>query len=73
MLLFQPNKKCCFSQFREVETQEGVRPFVAHVPVPSQQDVEDALLRRKKRELLEKYASEVLQAQSAEAKTIMGV
>nr|CAB3257060.1 pre-mRNA-splicing factor ISY1 homolog [Phallusia mammillata] len=60
-------------QFREVETQEGARPFVAHVPVPSQQDVEDALLRRKKRELLEQYASEALQAQSAEAKTLMGL
>lgn len=60
-------------QFREVETQEGARPFVAHVPVPSQQDVEDALLRRKKRELLEQYASESLQAQSAEARTLMGL
>jgi len=56
-----------------VETQEGARPFVAHVPVPSQQDVEDALLRRKKRELLEKYASEVLHAQSSEAKILMGL
>ena len=46
---------------------------MAHVPVPSQQDVEEALLRRKKRELLEKYASEVLESQSAEAKTLMGV
>ncbi|CAK8689513.1 unnamed protein product [Clavelina lepadiformis] len=60
-------------QFREVETQEGARPYVAHVPVPSQQDVEDALLRRKKRELLERYASETLQAQSVEARTLMGV
>ncbi|XP_018575466.1 pre-mRNA-splicing factor ISY1 homolog [Anoplophora glabripennis] len=29
--------------------------FVAHVPVPSQQDIEQALLRRRKQELLEKY------------------
>jgi len=29
--------------------------FVAHVPVPSQQDIEQALLQRRKQELLEKY------------------
>lgn len=29
--------------------------FTAHVPVPSQKDVEAALLRKKKQELLEKY------------------
>lgn len=29
--------------------------FIAHVPVPSQQEVEQALLRRKKQELLDKY------------------
>lgn len=60
-------------EFREVETQEGLRPFVAHVPVPSQQDVQDALLRKKKLELLERYASETLRMQSAEAQTLMGL
>lgn len=29
--------------------------FIAHVPVPSQQEVEQALLRRRKQELMEKY------------------
>lgn len=29
--------------------------FTAHVPVPSQKDIEIALLRKKKQELLEKY------------------
>uniref|UniRef100_H2ZCK9 Pre-mRNA-splicing factor ISY1 homolog n=1 Tax=Ciona savignyi TaxID=51511 RepID=H2ZCK9_CIOSA len=60
-------------QFREIQTQDGARPFVAHVPVPTQEDVEAALLKRKKMELLERYASETLQAQSAEARTLMGV
>ncbi len=55
-----------------METQEGVRPFVSHVPVPSQQDVKDALLRKKKLELLERYASDTLQMQSAEARTLLG-
>nr|CAG4646424.1 EOG090X09UC [Macrothrix elegans] len=39
----------------EMET-EAPR-FVAHVEVPSQKEVEEAILRRKKQELLEKYVS----------------
>jgi len=50
----------------------GEAPFVAHVPVPSQQDIEKMLVRRKKQELLERYASEVLRAQSQEAKALLG-
>ena len=52
---------------------EAPESFVAHVPVPSQQDVEDMLVRRKKRELLERYASNILMSQSEEAKTLMGL
>lgn len=29
--------------------------FTAHVPVPTQKDIESALLKKKKLELLEKY------------------
>lgn len=50
----------------------GDAPFVAHVPVPSQKDVENMLMRRKKQELLERYASDVLRAQSSTAKILMG-
>lgn len=39
----------------EMET-EAPR-FVAHVEVPSQKEVEEAILHRKKQELLEKYVS----------------
>ena len=49
------------------------KPFVSHVPVPSQKDVEDILVIRKKQELLDRHASEILRAQSSEAKTLMGV
>lgn len=35
--------------------------------------VEEALVRRKKMELLQRYASETLQAQSQTAKTLMGL
>lgn len=32
--------------------------FVSHVDVPTQKDIEEALLRKKKKELLEKYLNE---------------
>lgn len=31
--------------------------FTAHVPIPTQQDIESALLRKKKQELLDKYTN----------------
>nr|XP_033782324.1 pre-mRNA-splicing factor ISY1 homolog [Geotrypetes seraphini] len=52
---------------------EGQQTFIAHVPVPSQQEIEEALVRRKKMELLQKYASETLMAQSEEAKRLLGI
>uniref|UniRef100_A0A3Q2Y333 Pre-mRNA-splicing factor ISY1 homolog n=1 Tax=Hippocampus comes TaxID=109280 RepID=A0A3Q2Y333_HIPCM len=54
------------------EDEEGVS-FFAHVPVPSQKEVEEALVRRKKMELLQRYASETLQQQSLEARTLLGL
>ncbi|XP_064012393.1 pre-mRNA-splicing factor ISY1 homolog [Pogoniulus pusillus] len=58
---------------KEKEGEEGQPKFIAHVPVPSQQEIEAALVRRKKMELLQKYASETLMAQSEEAKTLLGL
>ncbi|XP_068111103.1 pre-mRNA-splicing factor ISY1 homolog [Hyperolius riggenbachi] len=55
------------------EGEEGQQTFIAHVPVPSQKEIEEALIRRKKMELLEKYASEALMAQSEDAKRLLGV
>ncbi|KAM8867586.1 pre-mRNA-splicing factor ISY1 homolog [Synchiropus picturatus] len=55
----------------ESEEEDGVSFF--HVPVPSQKEVEEALIRRKKMELLQRYASETLQAQSQEARTLLGL
>nr|SVE75259.1 EOG090X09UC [Daphnia dolichocephala] len=48
----------------EMET-EAPR-FVAHVAVPSQKEVEEAILRRKKQELLEKYVSSELLMETEE-------
>ncbi|CAK6981131.1 pre-mRNA-splicing factor ISY1 homolog [Scomber scombrus] len=57
----------------EQEGEEGGVSFISHVPVPSQREVEEALVRRKKMELLQRYASETLQAQSQEARTLLGL
>ncbi|XP_077433174.1 LOW QUALITY PROTEIN: pre-mRNA-splicing factor ISY1 homolog [Vanacampus margaritifer] len=56
-----------------MEGDEGGVAFFAHVPVPSQKEVEEALVRRKKMELLQRYASETLQQQSQEARTLLGL
>lgn len=39
---------------------------------PCRPQIEEALVRRKKMELLQKYASETLQAQSEEARRLLG-
>ncbi|XP_051768673.1 pre-mRNA-splicing factor ISY1 homolog [Ctenopharyngodon idella] len=57
----------------QMEGEDGAQSFFAHVPVPSQKEIEEALVRRKKMELLQKYASESLMAQSEEAKTLLGL
>ncbi|KAA0708041.1 Pre-mRNA-splicing factor ISY1 -like protein [Triplophysa tibetana] len=57
----------------QMEGENGAQTFIAHVPVPSQKEIEEALVRRKKMELLQKYASESLMAQSEEAKTLLGL
>ncbi|XP_030633505.1 pre-mRNA-splicing factor ISY1 homolog [Chanos chanos] len=57
----------------QMEGEDGAQTFIAHVPVPSQKEIEEALVRRKKMELLQKYASESLMAQSEEAKTLLGL
>ncbi|XP_010872701.1 pre-mRNA-splicing factor ISY1 homolog isoform X1 [Esox lucius] len=58
----------------KMEGEDGtLTSFIAHVPVPSQKEIEEALVRRKKMELLQKYASETLMAQSEEAKALLGL
>lgn len=65
----------------EVETEETVEQetepekehFIAHVPVPSQQEIEAALVQRKKMELLKKYASDSLMEEEETVKKMLGV
>ncbi|KAH6928806.1 hypothetical protein HPB50_019898 [Hyalomma asiaticum] len=55
------------------ESSDEQARFIAHVPVPSQKEIEEALVRRKKMELLEKYASDVLQQEAEEVKEMLGL
>ncbi|KAK3103849.1 hypothetical protein FSP39_022418, partial [Pinctada imbricata] len=61
----------------EMEKEEEVvtenQTFIAHVPVPSQKEIEEALIQRKKMELLQKYVSDELQAEEKEAKDMIGL
>ncbi|KAL4226351.1 NineTeen Complex (NTC) component [Mactra antiquata] len=47
--------------------------FIAHVDVPSQKQIEEALLERKKLELLQKYASDDLQSEEGQVKEMLGL
>ncbi|XP_045164764.2 pre-mRNA-splicing factor ISY1 homolog [Mercenaria mercenaria] len=54
-------------------SEESMTHFIAHVDVPSQKQIEEALLERKKMELLQKYASDNLQAEEGEVKEMLGL
>jgi len=56
-----------------VESASGEKTMrAAHVPVPTQDDVQAAMLRKKKLELLQMFACETLSSQSVEAKILLG-
>lgn len=53
---------------------KGPKRFMSHVPyIPSQEDVQKELLRRKKEELMSKYASETLLEKEQQAKQLSGI
>ncbi|RZF34224.1 hypothetical protein LSTR_LSTR010544 [Laodelphax striatellus] len=56
-----------------VEGETSQPRFIAHVPVPSQKEVEQALLQRKKQELLQRYISSDITKQEEESKDLLGV
>lgn len=60
-------------QMETKEIDDDGPHFIAHVPVPSQKEIEEALLKRKKAELMAKYASDALQAETEESKAMLGV
>ncbi|CAF4217012.1 unnamed protein product [Adineta steineri] len=56
----------------EIDVASKDHVFIAHVPVPSQKDIERALLDRKKQELLAKYVSDDLLKEEQESKDLLG-
>lgn len=57
-------------EYREIETGEGLRPAVSHVEVPTQAEVQEAILIRKKRELMERYAADSLKSDNETRKAL---
>ncbi|XP_076448577.1 pre-mRNA-splicing factor ISY1 homolog [Babylonia areolata] len=65
----------------EVEMEEETKEesdgekehFIAHVPVPSQQEIEAAIVQRKKTELLKRYATDSLMEEEESVKQMLGV
>ena len=52
----------------------GPKNFISHVPsIPSQQEIHDELIRRKKQELLEKYVSTDIRESETNAKSMLGI
>ncbi|KAJ6223899.1 hypothetical protein RDWZM_002444 [Blomia tropicalis] len=52
----------------------GPKNFISHVPsIPSQQEIHDELMRRKKQELLEKYVSSDIIDSESDAKKMLGI
>ncbi|CAG2210357.1 ISY1 [Mytilus edulis] len=60
-------------EMKKEEKADKEEHFIAHVPVPSQKQIEEALVTRKKMELLQKYASDNLQDEEQESKQLLGV
>lgn len=49
----------------------GALQFVAYVPLPAQEEIEQRVLEAKKAQLLSKYASEALQKEQQAAKELL--
>lgn len=73
--LFEREEEDMDADVEEPSTAEesDMTHFIAHVDVPSQKQIEEALLERKKMELLQKYASDDLQAEEGEVKQMLGL
>ncbi|XP_065884662.1 pre-mRNA-splicing factor ISY1 homolog [Dysidea avara] len=49
------------------------KSLMAHISVPSQDDIEQMIIAKKKQELLNQYASDTLVQQEVEARTLLGL
>ncbi|XP_035206527.1 pre-mRNA-splicing factor ISY1 homolog [Stegodyphus dumicola] len=56
----------------DLSDEAGQPRFIAHVPVPTQQQIEDALIKKKKEELMQLYASSDIIKAVEETKALIG-
>ena len=57
----------------EPVTASEADQYISHVKVPSQKQVEQALIERRKQELLSMYATDELQQEAHETRTMLGL
>lgn len=58
---------------REKEEKEKDNEFIAHVPLPDEEEIKKKVLEKKKQEMLNKYTSNILQEELTEAKTLLNI
>lgn len=68
-----PPEEVEMEEEREEGSEEEKEHFIAHVPVPSQQEIEAAIVQRKKTELLKRYATDSLMEEEETVKQLLGV
>ncbi|KAK7102445.1 pre-mRNA-splicing factor ISY1 homolog [Littorina saxatilis] len=68
-----PAEEIQVEDIQEKEEETEKEHFIAHVPVPSQKEIEEAIVQRKKTELLKRYATTALMEEEEAVKEMMGV
>lgn len=58
---------------KEREEKEKEKEFVAHVPLPDEEEIKKKVLEKKKQEMLSKYTSSELLEDLIEAKTLLNI
>lgn len=58
---------------RERELKEKEKEFVAHVPLPDEEEIRKKVLEKKKQEMLDKYISSELLEELTEAETLLNI
>mmetsp|Transcript_18029 Transcript_18029/g.30320 ORF Transcript_18029/g.30320 Transcript_18029/m.30320 type:complete len:275 (-) Transcript_18029:125-949(-) len=67
----EAEKKAVLETVKGDGLEEDAPKFIAHVPLPDMKDIEQAVLQKKKRDLMARYASATLQAEEEEAKALL--
>lgn len=60
-------------RMKEKEDKEKEREFIAHVPLPDEEEIKKKVLEKKKQEMLSKYTSSELLEGLNEAKSLLNI